>query len=150
MKNFMLKIIAGLLVLVIPIATIATGNSQAPREGAVASLNILASQVVAEMLAKGGTAIDAAIATHFVLNVVAPYFANLGGASYIIIHNEHTGQTYAIDGREQAPSAATPTMFIDAGLGDEFELATVSGIAVGVYGTPKAMEKAYKIGGKLP
>jgi len=65
------------------------------------------------VLRKGGNAIDAAIAIGFALNAAYPYAGALGGGGFMLIRLAN-GQTTFIDFREQAPAAATPTMYLDA------------------------------------
>ena len=81
------------------------------RDGMVVSQNELASQAGAQALREGGTAIDAAIATAFVLAVTHPTAGNIGGGGFIVFRPA-TGAPEAYDFREMAPAKATPTMFI--------------------------------------
>ena len=82
--------------------------------GMVVSQELLASQVGAEILARGGNAVDAAVATGFALAVTLPRAGNLGGGGFMLIHLAEENKTIAIDYREMAPAAAFTEMFLDA------------------------------------
>jgi gamma-glutamyltranspeptidase/glutathione hydrolase len=116
------------------------------RQGVVSVSHPLAAEAGARVLERGGNAIDAAAAIQFMLNVVEPQFSGIGGGGFMMIHLAKTNATFAIDGREKAPAAATPTMFLFTGVPSDqlFGLASTSGIAVGVPGTLKVIETALK------
>ena len=103
------------------------------REGMVSSTNIIASEVGAQVLAEGGNAVDAAIATGFALAVVHPSAGNIGGGGFMVIRSPD-GNATAIDFREKAPLTAHPEMFTEDG---EYSsrIHHNSHIAVGVPGT---------------
>lgn len=79
--------------------------------GMVTANHILAAQAGAQILARGGNAIDAAIATSLALGVVEPAMSGLGGRGYLVIHSRRTGAATAIDANSRAPAAARPDMF---------------------------------------
>ena len=83
------------------------------REGMVVSSEALASEVGARILAAGGNAIDAAVATGFALAVTYPQAGNIGGGGFMLVHLANEGRTVAIDYREMAPRAARRDMFLD-------------------------------------
>lgn len=85
---------------------------QAPY-GMVASDHVLASEVGADILARGGQAVDAAVATAFTLAVVLPYAGNLGGGGFAVLYQQQTNEARALDFRETAPDEAHETMFLD-------------------------------------
>ena len=124
--------IAGLYVLatVIPVATdsssVAQETSPQPlfeysainhpvmgRKGMVASHNQLSSEIAAEILAKGGNAIDAGAALGFALAVTLPRAGNIGGGGFMLVHVAAENRTIAIDFRETAPAAANQDMYFD-------------------------------------
>ena len=69
------------------------------RQGMVVSQNDLASRIGAEVLARGGNAVDAAVATGFALAVTLPRAGNLGGSGFMLVHLADSGQTIALDNR---------------------------------------------------
>ena len=90
-----------------------------------------------EYSSRGGNAVDAAVAVGFALAVTYPRAGNIGGGGFMVIHlAKRRHAICAIDYRETAPAAATPTMFLDAkGNPDPAKVARFSGLAVGVPGT---------------
>jgi gamma-glutamyltranspeptidase/glutathione hydrolase len=82
--------------------------------GMVVSQEMLASQVGADILARGGNAMDAAVATGFALAVTLPRAGNLGGGGFMLVHLAEENKTVAIDYREMAPASASRDMFLDA------------------------------------
>ena len=84
------------------------------RRGMVASHNQLSSEIAAEILAKGGNAIDAGAALGFALAVTLPRAGNIGGGGFMLVHVAALNRTIAIDFRETAPAAASQDMFFDA------------------------------------
>jgi gamma-glutamyltranspeptidase / glutathione hydrolase len=103
-------------------------------QGMVASRSELASEVGSRILADGGNAIDAAVATAFALAVVYPSAGNLGGGGFTMIALA-SGEVYAQDSREKAPAAAHRDMFLDAAGNVDRNLALNSLQASGVPGT---------------
>ena len=81
--------------------------------GMVASHNQLSSEIAADILAKGGNAIDAGAALGFALAVTLPRAGNIGGGGFMLVHIAALNRTIAIDFRETAPSAARQDMFFD-------------------------------------
>ncbi len=82
--------------------------------GMVVSASALASEAGAKVLAAGGNAVDAAIATGFALAVTYPTAGNIGGGGFMVIR-QADGKATTIDFREKAPAAATPEMFTENG-----------------------------------
>jgi gamma-glutamyltranspeptidase/glutathione hydrolase len=115
----------------------------------VAAANPLAAQAGREILAAGGSAVDAAVAVQLVLNLVEPQSSGIGGGAFMVLW-DGTAMT-TLDGRETAPAAATPERFIGAdGKPMKFYDAVVGGRSVGVPGTVRLLETAHKRWGKLP
>ena len=114
------------------------------RKGVVSVSHPLAAKAGADVLARGGNAIDAAAAIQFMLNVVEPQFSGIGGGGFMMVHLAKHHRTFAIDAREKAPAAATPTQFLLSGVpaAQLFTVASTSGLAVGVPGTLAALDTA--------
>ena len=79
----------------------------------VVSASAIASRVGRDVLAAGGNAVDAAVATGFALAVTYPGAGNIGGGGFMVIR-QADGFATTIDFRETAPKAATPEMFTDS------------------------------------
>ena len=104
------------------------------RDGMVSSANIIASEVGAQVLAAGGNAVDAAIATGFALAVVHPSAGNIGGGGFMVIRSPD-GSATALDFREKAPIAAHPEMFTDENGEYSSAIHHNSYVSIGVPGT---------------
>lgn len=111
----------------------------------VASQHELASKIGADVMKRGGNAIDAAIAVALALAVVYPEAGNLGGGGFMLIRFKD-GKTAAIDYREMAPAAASRDIFVDKNgdlIKDEGS-STVGYRAAGVPGTPAGLDLAFE------
>jgi len=116
----------------------------------VAAAHPLAVDAGLEVLRRGGSAVDAAIAVQMVLGVVELQASGIGGGGFLLHYDGTTHAITVYDGRETAPAGATPTMFLDRdGKPLGFREATVSGISVGVPGALAMLELAHKEQGKL-
>ena len=116
----------------------------------VAAANPMAVEAGLEVLRRGGSAVDAAIAVQMVLGVVEPQASGLGGGGFLLNYEGATGTIDVYDGRETAPAGATPTMFLGVdGKPLSFREAVASGISVGVPGALAMLELAHKEQGKL-
>ena len=122
-------------------ATIIRGTD-APN-GMVVSSSAIASEAGASVLAKGGNAVDAAIATGFALAVTHPSAGNIGGGGFMVIRFPD-GKATTIDFREIAPAASTPDMFTDSTGAYSSRIHHRTHLAVGVPGTVAAMYLAWK------
>jgi len=117
--------------------------------GMVSSASRLASQVGVDVLAKGGNAVDAAVATAFALAVTWPSAGNIGGGGFLIYHGEN-GHATAFDFREKAPLAATADMFLGENGRIQNNSNHIGVLAVGVPGTVAGLWKAHQEQGSLP
>ena len=116
----------------------------------VAAANPLAVEAGLDVLRRGGSAVDAAIAMQMVLGVVEPQASGLGGGGFLLHYDAASGATGVYDGRESAPAGATSAMFLDRdGKPLGFRDAVASGISVGVPGVLAMLELAHKEHGKL-
>ena len=104
-------------------------------KGMVVSQRMIASEVGAEMLKKGGNAVDAAVATGLALAVVLPRAGNLGGGGFMVVYLKEEDKTIAIDYREKAPSAATRDLFLDENGDYDRKKAQFSLLSAGVPGS---------------
>jgi len=104
-------------------------------DGVVVAEDRYAAEAGAAVLRGGGNAIDAAAAVQFVLAVTQPHLSGIGGGSTVLVHLAD-GRDYAIDGREVAPAATTPSMYRGRPVG----LVETSGCTVGVPGTVRTLD----------
>lgn len=114
---------------------------------AVATVNPYATRIAMEIVARGGNAIDAAIAAAFTLGVVDGHNSGIGGGCFILVRMAD-GRILAIDGREMAPARATRDMFVVDGKANP-ELSRTGALAAGIPGSVAAFDKLQKLGGKL-
>lgn len=120
------------------------------KEFMVATANPHASQAGLDILKAGGTAADAAIAIQLMLGLVEPQSSGLGGGSILLYWDNTAKKLTALDGRETAPKAIKPEVFLDKdGKPLQFMDAVVGGRSVGTPGTVKLLEHLHKTYGKL-
>ena len=112
------------------------------KNGMVSSQEHRASAIGADVLKRGGNAVDAAVAVGFALAVTLPRAGNLGGGGFMLIHKAATRETIAIDYREVAPLAAHRDMFLDASGNPDTVKSRDSGLAIGVPGTVRGLALA--------
>ncbi len=118
--------------------------------GAVSSVDRDASQIGIDVLARGGNAADAAVATAAALGVTEPYSAGLGGGGFLVYYDAKRKQVSTIDGRETAPKSFTSTTYTNPdGSPMSFSTVVSSGLSVGVPGTPALWVNALKKYGTL-
>ena len=158
-----MSILFRLLLVLVPSAMLAScatpANSPVARapvssnaaEPFVIAANPLAATAGIEVLARGGSAVDAAIAVQAMLSLVEPQSSGLGGGAFMTYFDAGSGKVRIYDGREVAPAQASPTMFLDAaGTPLPFGQAVVSGRATGVPGAVKMLTVAHNAHGRLP
>jgi gamma-glutamyltranspeptidase/glutathione hydrolase len=117
----------------------------------VVAANPLAAKAGADMLAAGGSAADAAIATQLVLTLVEPQSSGLGGGGFLTFYDHAADKLVVYDGRETAPASDKENLFLGAdGQPLGFPEAYVGGKPVGVPGVVRLMEALHKDYGKLP
>src|SRR6476620_11010973 len=131
-----------------PARSASTAPAHAPF---VIAANPLAARAGLNVLKRGGSAVDAAIAVQAMLSLVEPQSSGVGGGAFMNYFDARTGKLTIYDGREVAPAQATPGMFLDAaGKPLPFDTAVVSGRATGVPGAVKMLALAHDEHGKLP
>ena len=112
------------------------------KKGMVSTQDRLAAQVGANILARGGNAVDAAVATGFALAVTHPQAGNLGGGGFMLVYLADEKKTIALDFREMAPALATRDMFLNAQGDVDNEIAQYSRASAGVPGTVMGLLEA--------
>lgn len=113
--------------------------------GAVSSANPLATAAGIEVLQSGGNAIDALVATQWVLAVAEPQSSGLGGGGFLVYYDARSKKAYAFDGREEQPAAAPAGLFLGAdGKPLPFAERIAGSRAVGVPGTVALMDYAHR------
>ena len=128
----------------------AAAPAESPEQGFVIAANPLAARAGMEVLERGGSAIDAAIAVQAMLSLVEPQSSGLGGGAFISYYDAASRRLTVYDGREVAPAQATPGMFLDsAGKPLPFDTAVLSGRATGVPGVVATLALAHQEHGKL-
>jgi len=118
--------------------------------GMATAANPHAVAAAAEMLEKGGHAVDAAIAAHAVLGLVEPQSSGLGGGAFLLVFEYGSGALNFYDGREVAASGATVDMFMRDGQVMSFVEAWQSGKSVGVPGAVALYKYSHDQHGRLP
>lgn len=116
----------------------------------VSAANAVAADAGREMLRAGGSAVDAAIATQLVLNIVEPQSSGIGGGAFILYWDNAKSELKGFDGRETAPASARPDRFLVNGKPMPFDQAVLSGLSIGVPGLVKLLEDVHGKYGKLP
>ena len=122
----------------------------AKEDAFVIAANPLAAQAGQEVLKRGGSAVDAAIAVQAMLSLVEPQSSGVGGGAFINYYDARSRKVSIYDGREVAPAQATSTIFLgEDGKPLPFEVAVLSGRATGVPGALAALKLAHSEHGRL-
>jgi len=132
-------------------STVSASERPEPLEqGFVIAANPLAARAGMEVLERGGSAVDAAIAVQAMLSLVEPQSSGLGGGAFMNYYDASTKSLTIYDGREVAPAQATAGMFLDSGGKPlPFDQAVLSGRATGVPGAVAMLATAHREHGKL-
>jgi len=139
----MKKLFVALVLLLLPASAFA--------QAMVSAADPRAAAAGIEILKKGGTAADAAVAMMAALGVVEPSHSGLGGGGFMVYYDARTRKVQTYDGREAAPMAADPHWFFGTdGKPLPFFQAIPGGRSVGVPGQVRLMEMAHAQHGKLP
>jgi gamma-glutamyltranspeptidase / glutathione hydrolase len=131
-----------------PAAQVPTDLGVGSKTGLVVSASNIASDLGAAVLARGGNAVDAAVATAFAMAVTYPTAGNLGGGGFMIVRTPD-GKATSFDYREVAPGRATPTMYLGQDGNIDRSLTAAGYLAPGVPGTVRGMALAHQKFGKL-
>jgi gamma-glutamyltranspeptidase/glutathione hydrolase len=128
--------------------TIALGKPAVEsKKGMVLCASDVACDVGARILAKGGNAVDAAVATAFAMAVTYPGAGNIGGGGFMIVRRAR--DVSAFDFRERAPLRSSRTMYLDSTGHIDRDLTETGHLAVGVPGTARGLELAHRKYGRL-
>lgn len=107
----------------------------AAEHGMVVAQEKLSAQIGADVLRRGGNAVDAAVATGFAMAVTYPRAGNIGGGGFMVIYSADRNEDIAIDYRETAPAATTPQIFLGADGKPDTAKSRDSALGIGVPGT---------------
>src|SRR5437764_11535005 len=118
------------------------------KDGMVVCTSAPASDAGASILAKGGNAVDAAVATAFALAVTHPSAGNIGGGGFMV-YRPAKGDPMTVDYREKAPLKSTQTMYLDSTGKIARQLTATGYLAPGVPGTVRGLSMAHAKFGKL-
>jgi gamma-glutamyltranspeptidase / glutathione hydrolase len=144
--------LTGLLLLAASAQVQDTGTVRTPTisstTGMVVCSSNLACDAGASVLARGGNAVDAAVATAFAMAVTYPAAGNIGGGGFMIVRTGRAVKAY--DFRERAPLRSTPTMYLDTANNIDRRLTATGYLAPGVPGTVRGLELAHRKHGRLP
>jgi len=103
--------------------------------GMVVAQEKIAARIGADVLRRGGNAVDAAVATGFAMAVTYPRAGNIGGGGFMVIHSADRHEDIAIDYRETAPAATTPDIFLGPDGKPDITKSRDSALGIGVPGT---------------
>ncbi|MCK0196715.1 gamma-glutamyltransferase [Ancylobacter sp. 6x-1] len=157
-------VLLGIAVLATPVAAQQATDTVVPERGSaiaakppvearhwmVATANPRASETAADVLRRGGSAIDAVVAAQLVLGLVEPQSSGLGGGAFLVYWDNDAKALTTFDARETAPAAATPTLFQnEKGEPLAFMEAVVGGRSVGTPGIPALLESVHRRFGRL-
>jgi gamma-glutamyltranspeptidase/glutathione hydrolase len=130
------------------------------RDGMVTAMQPQAAEAGAEMLRRGGNAVDAAVATAFAVGVVEPFMSGVGGIAFMVYRDATTGETTCFDGSTVLPRAIRPDQFELLGPDERAGLYgwratkddqnSTGWLAPGVPGMPALMGEAHRRYGRLP
>src|SRR5690606_4977558 len=144
-------IFAALISLLVCGRAAAASQSEGAEKFMIAAAHPLAAEAGRDILARGGSAVDAAIATQMVLTLVEPQSSGIGGGAFLLYYDAAAARLETYDGRETAPAAIQPDHFLQAdGEAKKFYDAVVGGGSVGAPGVLAMLEMAHRDHGRLP
>jgi gamma-glutamyltranspeptidase/glutathione hydrolase len=146
------RIFAPLLALALLGAPSASAAEQpSAKRHMIAAANPHAAEAGRAMLRRGGNAVDAIIAAQMVLTLVEPQSSGIGGGAFLLYYDATAREVTTFDGRETAPAAATPELFLDAERKPlAFVQAVVGGRSVGTPGALRMLDMVHRARGRLP
>ncbi|WP_135470104.1 gamma-glutamyltransferase [Crenalkalicoccus roseus] len=138
------------ILLLVLLAAAPAGAQAVAKRHMIAASHPAAAEAGLAVLREGGSALDAAIAAQAMLTLVEPQSSGIGGGALLLHWDARSQRLDAWDGRETAPAAAPPTLFLRDGAPMAFHEAAVGGRAVGVPGLLRMLEAAHRAHGVLP
>ncbi len=133
------------------LALLACTADTPPRAAMIAAAHPLAVDAGLAMLAKGGSAVDAAIAVQMMLNLVEPQSSGIGGGGFLLHWDEQQKKISVYDGRETAPAGTQPDIFMkEKNIPQSFIKAVIGGQSVGVPGLVAMLAAIHEKHGRLP
>ncbi len=123
-------------------------HSTETTKGMVVSQNYLSSDIGAEILSKGGNAVDAAIAVGFSLTATLPRAGNIGGGGFMLVYDKKTESIISFDFRSMSPKLATPDVYKVNGV-HQYELSEEGYKAIAVPGTVAGLIEAHEMFGTM-
>src|SRR5437868_14039503 len=105
------------------------------KNGMVVTQERRSAEIGRDILARGGNAVDAAVATGFAMAVTYPRAGNIGGGGFMVIHSAERNEAITIDYRETAPAATNAQIFLGADGKPDPAKSRDSGLGIGVPGT---------------
>lgn len=146
----------GALALLVPSLALA-GPAQVARgtRAIISTQGVAATDAARQMLERGGSVIDAAVAASFAISVERPHSTGIGGGGFLLFREARTGRSFAVDFRERAPRAAREKMFIDSAPGPSRgevipKLSLDGALASGVPGLVAGLLEIHRKWGRLP
>lgn len=128
----------------------AKAKGKVPEYGAIASAHPMATEAGLSMLAQGGNAFDAAVATSAMLSVVEPISSGIGGGGFFLLHESKTGKNVFIDAREVAPESANSAAYLNAEGKLDRDRSINGPWSAGIPGLPAGLVHVAQHYGKLP
>jgi gamma-glutamyltranspeptidase/glutathione hydrolase len=149
MSRYLQPLLVALTALAWPAGSFVAQDAGIPsKDGLVVCVSAPACDAGAAVLARGGNAVDAAVATSFALAVTHPAAGNIGGGGFMIVRTP-SGEVTSFDYREKAPLKSTRTMYLGADGKIDRGLTNAGYLAPGVPGSVRGLELAHKKFGKL-
>lgn len=135
----------------VPLTVHAKAAASGPTTPVVVAAEPDAARAGMNVLKRGGSAVDAAIAVQAALSLLEPQSSGIGGGAFLLYYDAKSGKVTAYNGREKAPASADGTLLTNSdGQPLGFAAAVASGRATGVPGAMFMLERAHKDHGRLP
>ena len=147
----LVAVLAAISLVIAPAGGLARSGDPGSAGPVVVAAEPDAAQAGMNVLKRGGSAIDAAIAVQTALSLLEPQSSGIGGGAFLLYYDASSGKVTAYNGREKAPAAADGNLLMDNdGRPLSFASAVVSGRATGVPGAMFMLERAHRDHGRLP